>query len=69
MLDVCDGELAGQTLVDCTNPIDYPIGELKPASSSSADVVARGAPGSHAVKASHPITIPGSPSLTVTRRC
>ena len=47
------GSLAGKTVVDCTNPVDYTTGELKPASGSAAELVARTAPGAHVVKALH----------------
>jgi 8-hydroxy-5-deazaflavin:NADPH oxidoreductase len=48
-----DGTLAGKTVIDCTNPVDYATGELKPASGSAAQLVARSAPGAHVVKALH----------------
>ncbi|WP_199739558.1 NADPH-dependent F420 reductase [Streptomyces klenkii] len=48
-----DGALAGRTVIDCTNPVDYATGELKPASGSAAQLVARSAPGAHVVKALH----------------
>ncbi|MET7552215.1 MULTISPECIES: NADPH-dependent F420 reductase [unclassified Streptomyces] len=48
-----DGALAGKTVIDCTNPVDYATGELKPASGSAAQLVARSAPGAHVVKALH----------------
>ncbi|MGW4276322.1 NADPH-dependent F420 reductase [Streptomyces seoulensis] len=48
-----DGTLAGKTMIDCTNPVDYATGELKPASGSAAQLVARSAPGAHVVKALH----------------
>ncbi|MER7133600.1 NADPH-dependent F420 reductase [Streptosporangium saharense] len=47
------GALAGMTLVDCTNPVDYTTCELKPATGSAAELVARMAPGAHVVKALH----------------
>lgn len=48
-----DGSLAGKTVIDCTNPIDYATGEVKPASGSAAELVARAAAGAHVVKALH----------------
>ncbi|MFI0965878.1 NADPH-dependent F420 reductase [Streptomyces sp. NPDC021080] len=48
-----DRALAGKTVIDCTNPVDYGTGELKPASGSAAQLVARSAPGAHVVKALH----------------
>lgn len=48
-----EGALAGKTVIDCTNPVDFATGALKPASGSAAEVVARTAPGAHVVKALH----------------
>jgi 8-hydroxy-5-deazaflavin:NADPH oxidoreductase len=48
-----EGSLAGKTVIDCTNPVDYATGELKPASGSAAELVARAAVGAHVVKALH----------------
>jgi predicted dinucleotide-binding enzyme len=48
-----DGSLAGKTVVDCTNPVDYKTGELKPTSGSAAERVARTARGAQVVKALH----------------
>ncbi|MGW1067089.1 NADPH-dependent F420 reductase [Streptomyces aureus] len=48
-----DGTLAGKTVIDCTNPVDYGTGELKPATGSAAQFVARSAPGALVVKALH----------------
>jgi predicted dinucleotide-binding enzyme len=48
-----EGSLAGKTVIDCTNPVDYATGELKPASGSAAELVARTAAGAHVVKALH----------------
>ncbi|GGV02198.1 hypothetical protein GCM10010182_19770 [Actinomadura cremea] len=48
-----EGALAGRTVIDCTNPVDFATGALKPASGSAAEVVARTAPGAHVVKALH----------------
>jgi 8-hydroxy-5-deazaflavin:NADPH oxidoreductase len=48
-----EGSLAGKTVIDCTNPVDYATGELKPASGSAAELVARTAVGAHVVKALH----------------
>jgi predicted dinucleotide-binding enzyme len=47
------GALAGKTVIDCTNPVDYATGALKPTSGSAAELVARSAPGAHVVKALH----------------
>ncbi len=44
---------AGKTVIDCTNAVDYATGELKPASGSAAELVARSAPGASVVKALH----------------
>jgi predicted dinucleotide-binding enzyme len=46
------GSLAGKA-VDCTNPVDYASGELKPTHGSEAEHVARSAHGAHVVKALH----------------
>ena len=48
-----EGSLAGKTVIDCTNPVDYATGALKPASGSAAELVARAAAGAHVVKALH----------------
>jgi predicted dinucleotide-binding enzyme len=47
------GALAGKTVVDCTNPVDYATGELRVASGSAAETVAQTAVGAHVVKALH----------------
>ncbi|MGK5558023.1 NADPH-dependent F420 reductase [Actinomadura kijaniata] len=47
------GALAGKTVLDCTNPVDYGTGALKPATGSAAGLVARAATGAHVVKALH----------------
>ncbi len=47
------GSLAGKTVIDCTNPVDYATGQLKPASGSAAELVAQVAAGAHVVKALH----------------
>lgn len=47
------GSLAGKTVLDCTNPVDYETGELKPATGSAAELVARAVAGAHVVKALH----------------
>lgn len=47
------GSLAGKTVIDCTNPVDYTTGELKPVSGSAAALVAHAAPGARVVKALH----------------
>lgn len=48
-----EGSLAGKTVIDCTNAVDYATGTLEPASGSAAELVARVAPGAHVVKALH----------------
>ncbi|MEV5575328.1 NAD(P)-binding domain-containing protein [Spirillospora sp. NPDC052269] len=48
-----EGSLDGKTVIDCTNPVDYATGALKPESGSAAQVVARAATGAHVVKALH----------------
>ena len=47
------GSLAGKTVLDCTNPVDYATGRLILASGSAAEVVAGAAAGAHVVKALH----------------
>jgi hypothetical protein len=47
------GSLAGKTVIDATNPVDRATGDLRPASGSAAELVARAAPGAHVVKALH----------------
>jgi predicted dinucleotide-binding enzyme len=47
------GSLAGKAVIDCTNPVDYATGALKPVTGSAAELVARAAPGAHVVKALH----------------
>lgn len=47
------GSLAGKTVLDCTNPVDYATGRVIPASGSAAEVVAHAAPGARVVKALH----------------
>lgn len=47
------GSLAGMTVLDCTNPVDYQSGRIKPATGSAAELVARCATGAHVVKALH----------------
>ena len=47
------GPLAGKTVIDCTNAVDYATGRLKPPSGSAAQTVASAAPGAHVVKALH----------------
>ncbi|MFE9324205.1 NADPH-dependent F420 reductase [Nocardia sp. NPDC052278] len=48
-----DESFVGKTVIDCTNPVDYATGALKPASGSAAELVARTAPGARVVKALH----------------
>lgn len=47
------GSLAGMTVLDCTNPVDYRTGRLKAANGSAAERVAHAAAGAHVVKALH----------------
>jgi predicted dinucleotide-binding enzyme len=47
------GSLAGKTVIDCTNPVDYATGTLRPSTGSAAELVARAAPGARVVKALH----------------
>ena len=47
------GSLAGKTVIDCTNPVDYATGRLRTDSGSAAELVARSAPGAQVVKALH----------------
>jgi 8-hydroxy-5-deazaflavin:NADPH oxidoreductase len=47
------GSLTGKAVIDCTNPVDYATGELKPTHGSAAELVARAAGGAHVVKALH----------------
>jgi len=48
-----DGALAGTTVVDCTNPVDFATGRMHLAVGSAAEHVAALAPGAHVVKALH----------------
>jgi predicted dinucleotide-binding enzyme len=48
-----EGALAGKTLIDCTNAVDYTTGVLKPATGSAAQHIAAIATGAHVVKALH----------------
>jgi predicted dinucleotide-binding enzyme len=47
------GSLAGTTVIDCTNPVEYATGQVLPASGSAAELVARTATGANVVKALH----------------
>lgn len=47
------GTLAGKTLIDCTNAVDYATGVLRPATGSAAEHIAAIAPGARVVKALH----------------
>ncbi len=47
------GSLAGMTLIDCTNPVDFTTGAHRMSSGSAAETVALLAPGAHVVKALH----------------
>jgi predicted dinucleotide-binding enzyme len=53
LVGAASGSLAGKTVLDCTNPVDYASGHLIPAVGSAAEVVARAAAGAHVVKALH----------------
>jgi 8-hydroxy-5-deazaflavin:NADPH oxidoreductase len=45
-----EGKLAGKTVIDCTNPVDYPTGSLRMENGSAAEFVAGVAAGAHVVK-------------------
>ncbi len=47
------GALAGKTVIDCTNAVDFATGRLIPETGSAAEVAARVATGAHVVKALH----------------
>jgi 8-hydroxy-5-deazaflavin:NADPH oxidoreductase len=47
------GDLAGKTVIDCTNAIDFGSGKLKLETGSAAELVASLAPGANVVKALH----------------
>jgi 8-hydroxy-5-deazaflavin:NADPH oxidoreductase len=47
------GALAGKTVIDCTNPVDYATGRVLPESGSAAELVAGLATGARVVKALH----------------
>ncbi|WP_147915835.1 NADPH-dependent F420 reductase [Ruania zhangjianzhongii] len=53
LLDGPSGALAGRTVIDCTNAVDFTTGDLLPATGSAAEVVAAAAPGAQVVKALH----------------
>lgn len=48
-----DGTLAGKSVIDCTNPVDYTNGRVLPETGSAAELVAHVAIGGHVVKALH----------------
>ena len=48
-----DGTLAGKTVIDCTNPVDYATGLLLLETGSAAELVGGVAAGAHVVKALH----------------
>ncbi|ACQ82205.1 NADP oxidoreductase coenzyme F420-dependent [Beutenbergia cavernae DSM 12333] len=48
-----DGTLAGKTVIDCTNPVDFATGRVLPETDSAAELVAGVAAGAHVVKALH----------------
>ncbi|NBH12110.1 NAD(P)-binding domain-containing protein [Amycolatopsis sp. SID8362] len=48
-----EGRLAGKTVVDCTNAVDYATGRLLPERGSAAELVADVAAGARVVKALH----------------
>ncbi len=48
-----EGKLAGKTVIDCTNAVDYATGRLLPETGSAAELVAGIAVGAHVVKALH----------------
>ncbi|MGW2826524.1 NADPH-dependent F420 reductase [Streptomyces sp. NPDC001443] len=47
------GSLAGKTVIDCTNAVDYASGLLKPSTGSAVEHIAERAVGSRVVKALH----------------
>jgi predicted dinucleotide-binding enzyme len=47
------GKLAGATILDATNPVDFATGRLLLASGAAAEIVAGAAPGAHVTKALH----------------
>jgi predicted dinucleotide-binding enzyme len=47
------GKLAGKTVIDCTNPLDFSTATMLPESGSAAEHIARAATGAHVVKALH----------------
>lgn len=47
------GALAGMTIIDCTNAVDYTTGRLLPENGSAAELVAGVATDAHVVKALH----------------
>ncbi|MGH8882171.1 MAG: NADPH-dependent F420 reductase, partial [Stackebrandtia sp.] len=47
------GSLAGKTVIECTNPVDYTTGRLFPETGSAAELVASLSAGAHVVKALH----------------
>ncbi|HEY0695643.1 MAG TPA: NAD(P)-binding domain-containing protein [Kribbella sp.] len=49
------GSLAGKTVLDCTYPVDYETGELKPATGSAAELVARTLAGAHVGEGTPPV--------------
>ena len=53
LIGAVDGVLAGKTIIDCTNLVDYATGNLLPVSASAAELVAQTARGAHVVKALH----------------
>jgi 8-hydroxy-5-deazaflavin:NADPH oxidoreductase len=48
-----DGSLAGKTVIDPTNPVDFETGRLALPSGSAAELIAGSAPGAQVVKALH----------------
>jgi 8-hydroxy-5-deazaflavin:NADPH oxidoreductase len=48
-----EGTLAGKTVVDCTNPVNYATGRLLPTSGSAAEAAARVAVGANVIKGLH----------------
>jgi predicted dinucleotide-binding enzyme len=53
LINAPQGSLAGKTVVDCTNAVDFTTGRLLLTSGSAAEAVARIATGAHVVKALH----------------
>jgi 8-hydroxy-5-deazaflavin:NADPH oxidoreductase len=53
LIGAADGKLAGKTVIDCTNPLDFTTGRMLSDSGSAAERVASIADGANVVKALH----------------